>query len=228
MTPRFSAAGRHVAALRDALLTLEADTGRLDRWGEELADRLVTGARLLATGNGGSAAEAQHLTGELVGRYVDERLPLSAIPLCTDSASVTAIGNDYGAEEVFARQVRAHGRPGDVLVAISTSGRSSNVLAAVDAARGCGLTVWGLTGPGPNPLAAACDDALCAGGATTATVQEIHLVAVHLLCAAVDRRVRELVPAAGDASAGPAPGPRDTRAAGTVHALSDARRAVDR
>jgi phosphoheptose isomerase len=199
VTARFSSSGRHLAALRRALLALEPDADRLDAWGSELADRLVAGARLLATGNGGSAAEAQHLTSELVGRYVDERMPLSAIPLCTDSASVTAIGNDYGAEEVFARQVRAHGRPGDVLVALSTSGRSSNVLAAVEAARSCGLTVWALTGPGPNPLSECCDEALCAEGASTATVQEIHLVAVHLLCAAVDRRVAEIVPHAARA-----------------------------
>jgi phosphoheptose isomerase len=189
MSPRFTTGGAHVAALRRALPSLEADAGRLEDWGAELGRRLMRGARVLATGNGGSAAEAQHLTAELVGRYVDERMPLSAIPLCTDSASVTAIGNDYGAEEIFARQVRAHGRPGDVLVALSTSGRSSNVLAAVEAAHATGLTVWALTGPAPNPLAEACDDAVCVDAATTATVQEIHLVAVHLLCAGVDRSV---------------------------------------
>jgi phosphoheptose isomerase len=89
---------------------------------------------------------------------------------------------------MFARQVRAHGRPGDVLVALSTSGRSANVLAAVEAARSCGLTTWGLTGPAPNPLAAACDDAVSID-APSPTVQELHLVAVHLLCGAVDRHV---------------------------------------
>lgn len=194
MTPRFARADDHLRALRSALLALDPEAERIAGWGRELADRLVGGARLLAVGNGGSAAEAQHLTGELVGRFLDERLPLSAIPLCTDSATVTAIGNDYGAEEVFARQVRAHGRPGDVLVALSTSGSSGNVLAAVDAARSCGMVPWGLTGPGPNPLAAACDDALCIDAAATATIQEVHLVAVHLLCAAVDRRVAALMP----------------------------------
>ena len=202
MTTLFSPAGAHLGALHVALLALEPEAGRLDRWGVELADRLLAGGRVLATGNGGSAAEAQHLTGELVGRYVDERLPLSAIPLCTDSASVTAIGNDYGAEEIFARQVRAHGRPGDVLVALSTSGASGNVLAAAEAARACGLVVWGLTGPGPNALSKACDDALCAAGPTTATVQEVHLVAVHLLCAAVDRRVAEKLPLLEEVAAG--------------------------
>jgi D-sedoheptulose 7-phosphate isomerase len=190
---RFSTAGRHLGDLRAALLELEPRAARLDGWGAALADRRVAGGRLLAIGNGGSAAEAQHLTAELVGRYVDERMPLSAIPLCTDSATVTAVSNDYGLEAAFARQVRAHARPGDVLVALSTSGRSPNVIAAVEAAHDCGAVVWGLTGPGPNPLTEACDDALCAAATTTATIQEIHLVAIHLLCAAVDRRVAELV-----------------------------------
>jgi phosphoheptose isomerase len=189
MTPRFTPAGGHLADLRDGLLVLEAHASRIEAWGGELADRLLDGGRLLAVGNGGSAAQAQHLTAELVGRFLDERQPLSAIALCTDSAAVTAIANDYGVEELFARQVRAHGRAGDVLVTLSTSGRSPNVLAAARSARELGMTTWALTGPGPNPLAQACDDALCLPGPSTATVQELHLVAIHLLCAAVDRRV---------------------------------------
>jgi D-sedoheptulose 7-phosphate isomerase len=147
---------------------------------------LLQGRRLLAVGNGGSAAQAQHLTAELVGRYCDDRIPFSAIALHADTSSLTAISNDYGVDEAFSRQVRAHGRPGDVLVALSTSGRSPNVLASVAAARGLGLTVWGLTGPAPNPLAAACDEALSVHSPSGATVQEVHLVAVHLLCAAID------------------------------------------
>jgi D-sedoheptulose 7-phosphate isomerase len=99
---------------------------------------------------------------------------------------VTAIGNDYGPEEVFARQVRAHGRAGDVLVALSTSGRSANVLAAVEAANARGLLTWGLCGRPGSPLADLCDEALCVDSPHTATVQEIHLVAIHLVCAAVD------------------------------------------
>jgi D-sedoheptulose 7-phosphate isomerase len=161
----------------------------LDLWGRRLADVLMPGGRLLALGNGGSAAQAQHLTSELVGRYRDDRPPFSAIALCTEPSAVTAIGNDYGIEEVFARQVRAHGRPGDVLVALSTSGRSANVLAAVDAAADAGLTTWALSGRPGNPLAERCDDALCVDSPHTATVQEIHLIAVHLLCAAVDRAI---------------------------------------
>jgi D-sedoheptulose 7-phosphate isomerase len=186
-------AGRgHLDALAGPLEALHADAPRLELWGRRLADVLVPGGRLLALGNGGSAAQAQHLTSELVGRYRDDRPPFSAIALCTEPSAVTAIGNDYGIEEVFARQVRAHGRPGDVLVALSTSGRSSNVLAAVDAAAAAGMTTWALSGRPGNPLAARCDDALCVDSPHTATVQEIHLISVHLLCAAVDQALAAL------------------------------------
>jgi D-sedoheptulose 7-phosphate isomerase len=151
---------------------------------------LAAGGRLLAAGNGGSASQAQHLTSELVGRYRDDRPPFSAIALCAEPSAVTAIGNDYGIAEVFARQVRAHGRPGDVLVALSTSGRSANVLTAVDAALDAGLTTWALTGRPGNPLAERSDEALCVDSVHTATVQEIHLIAIHLVCAAVDDALR--------------------------------------
>jgi glycosyltransferase involved in cell wall biosynthesis/phosphoheptose isomerase len=181
--------GEHLAALQSALQGLESERERLDRWGRALAGRLLDGARLLAVGNGGSAAQAQHLTAELVGRYQTERRPLSALCLHSDGSSFTAICNDYGAEEAFARQVHAHARPGDVLIALSTSGRSPNVLAAVEAARRCGVTTWAVCGGAPNPLAESCEDAVCLAGPTTATIQELHLVAIHMVCAAVDREV---------------------------------------
>jgi phosphoheptose isomerase len=176
----------HVDALGRALDGLRAQADRLDRWGVELAGILVAGGRLLAAGNGGSAAEAQHLTAELVGRYRDDRPPLSAIALHAETSSCTAIGNDYGADNVFARQVEAHGRPGDVLVLFSASGHSPNVLAAARAAGRVGLRSWALTGPVPNPLAVAVDEVLVVDAASTANVQELHLVALHMLCAAVD------------------------------------------
>jgi D-sedoheptulose 7-phosphate isomerase len=186
-------AGRdHIDALAAALPGLYAETARLDRWGLRLAHVLGGGGRVLVAGNGGSAAEAQHLTAELVGRYRDDRPPFSAIALCAEGSAVTAIGNDYGAEEVFARQVRAHGREGDVLIVLSTSGRSPNVLAAATAAAAAGVEAWALTGPAPNPLAEACDDALCVDAPHTATVQEVHLVAVHLVCAAFDHAIERL------------------------------------
>jgi phosphoheptose isomerase len=181
--------GAHVDRLAAALPALRAAAPVLAGWGTDLAARLLAGSRLLAAGNGGSAAEAQHLTAELVGRFDGERRPLSAVALHADTSSVTAIGNDYGFDEVYARQVRAHARPGDVVLLLSTSGRSRNLLAAAAAAAGAGATTWAVTGPGPNPLADVCDDAVCLPG-DTATVQECHLAAVHMLCRAVDAVVR--------------------------------------
>jgi len=184
-------AARHLAQHREAIDAVAAESRRLTAWGRRLADVLVQGGRLLAVGNGGSAAEAQHLTAELVGRYGCERAPLSALALHAETSSLTAIGNDYGAAEAFARQVRAHGRPGDVLLALSTSGRSPNVLAAVDVATQQGLATWALTGPAPNELARCCDESVTLPG-PCAAVQEAHLVAIHLICAAVDARVQQL------------------------------------
>lgn len=176
----------HFSALSQAVDHIGPEAPRLAAWGRRLADVLTTGGRLLACGNGGSAAEAQHLTAELVGRFRDERMPMSAISLHADTSALTAIANDYGIDEMFARGVRAHGRPGDVLISLSTSGTSPNVLAAVKAAHETGLTTWALTGPQPNPLAAMCDDAVCVEATSTATVQEIHLLLVHSLCIALD------------------------------------------
>jgi D-sedoheptulose 7-phosphate isomerase len=176
----------HFEALRDAAGRTSAEATRLRAWGRQLATVLPGGGRLLACGNGGSAAEAQHLTAELVGRFREERLPMSAIALHADTSALTAIANDYGDEELFARGVRAHGRPGDVLVALSTSGASRNVIAAVKAAHDVGMVTWALTGRSPNELAGMCHDAICVDAAATATVQEIHLALIHGLCMALD------------------------------------------
>ena len=176
----------HVAALARPLADLEREADRVDAIGRRLAGVLIGGGRLLAVGNGGSAAQAQHLTSELVGRYRDDRPPFSAIALHAETSSLTAITNDYGAPEAFARQVRAHGRPGDMLVAISTSGRSVNVVAAAREAAAVGMATLALTGPAPNPVSEACDEVVAVDAAATATVQEVHQVVVHLLCAAVD------------------------------------------
>jgi type III pantothenate kinase len=182
----------HLTALADAVAVLRSEHERIDSWGEWLGEQLLQGGRLLAVGNGGSAAEAEHLTAELVGRFETERRPLGAIPLHADGSALTAIGNDYGGEQCFARQVEAHGRPGDVLVALSTSGRSVNVLRAVESGNRLGLVTWGLTGSAPNPLAEICDEAVICEAPSAATVQEMHLVAVHLLCGAVDRSIARL------------------------------------
>ena len=218
--PPVPTAREHHAALLEALAALEQALERIEAWGERLADRLCAGARLLAVGNGGSAAEAQHLTAELVGRFQLERRPLSALCLHADTSSLTAIGNDYGAEEAFARQVRAHGRPGDVLVALSTSGRSANVLRAVEAARELGIATWALTGAARSPLAELSDEALRLPGATAATTQELHLVAIHVLCAAVDRELALREPASAAAGAGArSPGRRSV--AGSPSGIGD-------
>jgi D-sedoheptulose 7-phosphate isomerase len=178
---------QHVAALVDALERLAPSLEQVERWGLELTRVLESDGRLLACGNGGSAADAQHLTAELVGRYRDDRRPFSAIALCAETSSLTAIGNDYGYDEVFARQVRAHGRRGDILVAISTSGTSANVITAARAARQTGLTVWALTGPTRTDLHDVAHDAVRVEADATATVQEVHGVLIHALCATVDR-----------------------------------------
>ncbi|MFJ9370530.1 PfkB family carbohydrate kinase [Nocardia sp. NPDC101769] len=155
-------------------------------WGAHLADHLRHGARLLIVGNGGSAAQAQHLAAELVGKFEAERVPLPALALTADTATLTAVGNDYGYEQTFSRQIRAHARAGDVLLAISTSGASPNVLAAAAAARDMGLIIWGLTGGTESPLARCCDSVVAVPATSTSTIQECHLLLVHEICTALD------------------------------------------
>ncbi len=178
----------HLDNVVPALDSLRNQSGRLAAWGVELAQRLLRGQRLLAAGNGGSAAEAQHLTAELVGRFDGERVPFSAISLHAESSAVTAIANDYGYDDVFARQVRAHGRSGDVLLLLSTSGKSPNLLRAAEVAARLNVTTWALTGAGPNPLADACDQAVMID-ALNANAQEGHLIALHAICRAFDLEV---------------------------------------
>lgn len=176
----------HLNVLVEALDAMKHELGRLRRWADELSSVLLSGGRLLAVGNGGSAAQAQHLTSELVGRYCKDRRPFSALALHADGPTVTAISNDYGVREMFARQVQAHGRAGDVLMVFSTSGRSANVLAALKVGKHLGLQTWALTGRMPNTLALASDDAFTVDAISLATVQEVHLVAIHVLCELLD------------------------------------------
>jgi D-sedoheptulose 7-phosphate isomerase len=179
-------AGQHVQATTAALQASADALTLVAGWGRRLAEILPAGGRLLAAGNGGSAAEAQHLTAELVGRFRDDRPAYSALALHAETSSFTAIVNDYGSNEAFARQVEAHGRPGDVLLLLSTSGRSPNVLQAADRARSRGLHTWALTGPAPNPLAERVDEVAAVPAPTTSAIQEVHLVAAHVMCAAFD------------------------------------------
>jgi len=156
---------------------------------EMLTAALAADRKLLICGNGGSAADSQHMAAELVGRFERERPELAAIALSTDTSALTAIANDYGFEQVFAKQVRALGREGDVLVAISTSGESANVLAAVHAAHERGLAVVALTGRGGGRVGAALqgsDIHLCVPHERTARIQELHLLIIHCLCDGID------------------------------------------
>jgi D-sedoheptulose 7-phosphate isomerase len=167
----------------------EANAGLLVAAGRRMAESLRGGGRVLAFGNGGSAADAQHLAGELVGRFRRDRAALSAIALTTDSSVVTAIGNDMGYDSVFRRQVEAHGRPGDVAVGITTSGRSPNVVQALQLARERGLVTMGLTGGGGGRLAGAVDYLIDVPHAETARIQEVHVMVVHVLCQIVEEEM---------------------------------------
>lgn len=142
--------------------------------------------KIIVAGNGGSAADAQHFAGELVSRFNFDRPPLCAIALTTDSSIITAIGNDYGFEDVFARQIQAHGRAGDVFIAISTSGNSPNILKAIEAAKSIGLVVIGLTGRSGGKMKDMCDVCLCAPSDSTPRIQECHLFFEHILCACIE------------------------------------------
>ena len=184
--PGSTSGSTHVAALHQALAQFGPAADTAARWGRELAAALLTGARLLVVGNGGSAAQAQHLSAEVVGRYRDDRPAFSAVALHCEPSALTAIVNDYGVAEMFARQVSAHGRPGDVLVLMSTSGRSPNLVAAAERARTLGLRTWAMTGCLPNPLADVSDEVLPIPSPRGATVQELHLVSLHLICEAMD------------------------------------------
>ena len=154
---------------------------------KETAAALLQGRKLLVAGNGGSAADAQHLAAEFVSRLVQDRPALRAIALTTDSSILTAVGNDYGYECVFARQVEALGLPGDVFFAISTSGNSPNILRALDLARSIGLVTIGLTGAKGGQMAPLCDFCLCAPSAITMKIQEAHLALEHIFCLLVEK-----------------------------------------
>jgi len=165
---------------------IEVAGGRVAEAAGLVIDVFRSGGRLLAFGNGGSAADAQHLAAELAGRFDRERPGLPALALTANSSDLTAIGNDYGFERVFARLVEAHGRPGDVVVAISTSGNSPNVLEGVEAASRRGLRSIALVGKGGGRLASRVDVAIVVPSDATARVQECHIAAIHVLCEIVD------------------------------------------
>jgi D-sedoheptulose 7-phosphate isomerase len=170
------------------VITTLLDSGLADveSAGRVICDALAAGNKILLCGNGGSAADAQHIAAELVGRYEDQRRPFPAIALTTDTSALTALSNDFGYEEVFARQIRALAKPGDVLIAISTSGRSPNIVKAAETARSLGCRTIGLTGVHAEPLADYCFITVSVPSKRTARVQEGHITIGHLWCEMVD------------------------------------------
>lgn len=167
----------------------DAANGLILQFADAVTESLSRGGKLLVAGNGGSAGDAQHIAGEFVSRLFFDRRPLPAIALTTDTSVLTAVGNDYGYEKVFERQIQGLGNSGDVFLAISTSGKSPNVLRALEAARAQGLVTMGFTGQSAGPMGGLCDLILCAPSANTAIIQQIHIVAAHLLCGVVEQRL---------------------------------------
>jgi D-sedoheptulose 7-phosphate isomerase len=166
----------HVAK---ALHALAADVERVV---EMIVSSMAAGGTLMVCGNGGSAADAQHIAAELTGRFFRDRKPLRALALHANTSSLTAIGNDYGYDEVFAREVNAHGRPGDVLLAISTSGNSRNVLRAIEMAHEKRMVAIGLTGAVGGKMRDVCDLCLCVPSSSTPRIQECHILVGHTIC----------------------------------------------
>lgn len=177
---------RHAEVVESTALELAP---QIARCAQLLAAALAAGKKILIAGNGGSAADAQHFAAELVGRFLLERRGLPAIALSTDSSILTAVANDYGFERIFSRQVEALASPGDVVIGISTSGNSANIIAALAAARQCGCTSIGLLGRDGGAMAARVDLALIVGCAETPHIQEMHGTIIHLLCKLIEAQL---------------------------------------
>lgn len=179
----------HLAEAHSALSLLHRDVtllSALDSACNACISACSGGWKILVAGNGGSAADAQHFAGELVSRFYFDRPALAAIALSTDTSILTAVGNDYGYEKIFSRQIEALGSPGDVFIAISTSGTSANILQALNQAKAQGLTTIGLTGRSGGKMKDLCDICLCAPSDSTPRIQECHLVLEHSLCACIE------------------------------------------
>jgi D-sedoheptulose 7-phosphate isomerase len=174
----------HLEAIR---ALLDSKLNEIERAGLLVVETLAAGNKILLCGNGGSAADAQHIAAELVGRYEQQRRSFPAIALTTDTSALTALSNDYGYEEVFARQVQGLANAGDLLIAFSTSGKSPNIIKAVEQAQGMKCKTIGLTGFSGEPLASQCDLAVVVPSNRTSRVQEAHITIGHLWCEMVDK-----------------------------------------
>ncbi len=180
----------HNLAEQIALLqSLQPLDGAVARAGALATQSLRAGGKLMFCGNGGSAADSQHLAAELTGRFIKDRKPLAALALSTDSSALTCIGNDYSFDEVFARQLQGLGRAGDLLIAISTSGNSRNVIRAVEEARALGMSVIGLLGRNGGALRDLCDVAIVVPSQVTARIQESHILIGHTLCGLIEQQL---------------------------------------
>jgi len=180
---------QHSLAALEQVVRDEALRRTAQAIGRALVAALRAGNKILLVGNGGSAADAQHIAAELVGRYKQERQGLAAIALTTDTSALTAIGNDYGFERVFVRQVEALGTPGDVLLALSTSGRSASILSALSTARQRGLVTIGMTGANGEAMRESCDTLLMVPIEDTPVIQQLHMVFAHAICDAVEQAI---------------------------------------
>ena len=174
---------QHLEVVQKVITTIADD---IELASQVLQRAILDGKKLLLVGNGGSAADAQHIAAEFTGRFVKERKPLAAIALTTDTSALTAIGNDYGYNQVFARQVEALATSGDVLIAISTSGNSQSIINAIEKAREAGCAVIGLTGNDGGDMDGKCDINIIVPATVTARIQEIHILIGHIFCKAVD------------------------------------------
>jgi D-sedoheptulose 7-phosphate isomerase len=180
---------RNVAEQVALLQTLHTLAEVVDQAGHLATVCLKSGGKLMFCGNGGSAADSQHLAAELTGRFIKDRRPLAAVALSTDTSALTCIGNDYSFDEVFARQVQGLGRAGDVLIAISTSGNSRNVIRAVEEAKAIGMKVIGFLGRDGGALKAMCDVPIVVPSQVTARIQESHILIGHTLCGMVEQQL---------------------------------------
>jgi D-sedoheptulose 7-phosphate isomerase len=177
---------------RDVLTASLADEGLItavEQAATHVVEAFRAGRKLLIAGNGGSAADAQHIAGEFISRFNFDRAPLPAIALTTDSSILTAIGNDYGYQHTFERQVRGLGVVGDIFLGISTSGRSPNIVAALEAARAAGLTTIGLTGSRHGPMSELCDVIMQVPDGRTPMIQQIHITLAHIICAIAEEAI---------------------------------------
>jgi D-sedoheptulose 7-phosphate isomerase len=177
---------REISEIAGGFAKLAGQSSAIERTAQAMISAIAAGSKVMFCGNGGSAADSQHLAAELMGRYLKDRAPLPAMALTVDTSALTAIGNDYGYPEVFARQLRGIGRSGDVLIGLSTSGSSANVVAAIKTARTMGIVAIGMTGMNGGHMDTLCDVLIKVPATHTNRIQEMHIAVGHMLCGFIE------------------------------------------